>query len=199
MASTVKHRVYSLGTVKPWVASAADLIGNMFGITTVGGYREHGSVKNSDHPKGLALDFMTNNQNTGNAIRDYAIQHAGQLGVHYVIYNRKIYTSENEWQPRDYDGPSPHTDHVHISFNDKAGTGATTETTQVGWTDPSSWPVISQLNSAADKLTSPDWWKRLGLYALGTLLVVAGFVVLFRKPIEQAVGTAVKAKTGGVG
>jgi hypothetical protein len=47
---------YSLGAVKPWVAKAASIIGPKFGISSIGGV---GSRPNpSDHPKGLALDFM---------------------------------------------------------------------------------------------------------------------------------------------
>ena len=48
---------YSLGAVKPWVRSAAYRVGPMFGIRTIYGVgaRTHAS----DHPDGLALDFMT--------------------------------------------------------------------------------------------------------------------------------------------
>jgi hypothetical protein len=197
---TTTRRKYKLGDVKPWVADAADFLGNLFGFTDIGGWRAHGSVANSDHPKGLALDFMTNDSVKGNQLLQYGISHAKELGIHYLIYNRKIYEAKNDFQPRTYTGPSPHTDHVHISFNAAPGSGVTdgaTPAVGVGW-NPSSWPVIGQIEGAAEKLTSPDWWKRLGLYVLGTLLVVFGLIFLFREPIEQGVATAAKIETGGV-
>jgi hypothetical protein len=35
--------------------------------------------------------------------------------LRYVIYNRKIYEASNGWKAAAYDGPSPHTEHVHFS------------------------------------------------------------------------------------
>lgn len=43
--------------------------------------------------------------------------HARQLGVMYVIWNRRIwrgYDAAAGWQP--YSGENPHTDHIHVSF-----------------------------------------------------------------------------------
>lgn len=36
--------------------------------------------------------------------------------AHYVIFNKKIYTSENNWVAKPYKGASPHTEHLHISI-----------------------------------------------------------------------------------
>ena len=193
--STPTRRKYQLGNVKPWVSSAADYLGNLFGFSNIGGWREHGSVPNSDHPKGLALDFMTNKPAQANELLSYGITHAGELGIKYLIYNRKIYEAKNGFKARDYNGPSPHTDHVHISFNDAAptGMGSGTPATPVGYGfDPSKWPVIGQIEGAAAKLTSPDWWKRLGLYSMGAALILIGVLFLLRKPVEQAAVTAGK-------
>jgi len=113
-------RKYGLKGVAPDVARAADSIGSRFGIKTIGG-RGPGSVPGSDHPKGLALDFMTyKNTGQGNAVSSYVLKNAKALNVKYVIWNRYI------WYPggnghsagwHKYNGPSPHTDHVHVSFN----------------------------------------------------------------------------------
>jgi hypothetical protein len=35
--------------------------------------------------------------------------------LRYMIYNRKIYRATNGWAAEDYDGPSPHTEHIHFS------------------------------------------------------------------------------------
>jgi hypothetical protein len=35
--------------------------------------------------------------------------------LRYMIYNRRIYKASNGWYPEAYDGPSPHTEHIHFS------------------------------------------------------------------------------------
>lgn len=111
---------YKLGDVKPWVASGAELLGSKFGISNIGGWRAQGSVPGSDHPKGLALDLMTRSKNVGDRLADYAVANYKALGIKYVIWWRQIWTPGKGWKP--YSGPSPHTDHVHVSFNGKAPT-----------------------------------------------------------------------------
>ena len=81
----------------------------------VGGWRATGSVPNSDHPKGLAVDYMIRSGGQGNEISSYFLQNAAQWGVKYIIWNRHINTLDGRgW--RNYSGPNPHTDHVHVSF-----------------------------------------------------------------------------------
>lgn len=109
----------NLGPVKPHVQAAAEEFSSRFQTTRIGGWRATGSVPNSDHPKGLAIDIMEPAK--GNLIANYAIANAGRLGITYVIWNRRIYDVRNGkgWQA--YSGPSPHTDHVHVSFAAKPG------------------------------------------------------------------------------
>lgn len=101
----------NLGKVQPQTQAAAELINQRFPGHTIGGWRATGSVANSDHPKGLAIDIMTNN---GDPIAAWIIANATNLNINYLIWNRRIWQNGN-WQP--YNGPSPHTDHVHVSFN----------------------------------------------------------------------------------
>ncbi len=108
-------RKYHLKKVTANVAKAADYFGSKYGIGSVGGWREHGSVPGSDHPKGLGLDFMTSNKRTGDALANDLIQNRKAWNVKYVIWNRYIWTPSRGWHK--YSGPSPHTDHVHASFN----------------------------------------------------------------------------------
>jgi hypothetical protein len=112
-------RKYHLKSITSNTSKAADYWGSRYGIKTIGGYREHGSVPGSDHPKGRALDFMINNikngKATGTALANDVIKHYKQWNVKYVIWNRYIWTPSRGWHK--YSGPSPHTDHVHVSFN----------------------------------------------------------------------------------
>lgn len=106
---------YNLGRVSGNTASAADYFGRKYGIKSVGGYRDHGSVPGSDHPKGRALDFMTSNKKTGTALAQDVIRNAKRWNVKYVIWYRYIWHPGRGWKA--YNGPSAHTDHVHVSFN----------------------------------------------------------------------------------
>jgi hypothetical protein len=113
---------YNLGAkTKSHVRAVANRLGPMFGIKTVGGWRAVGSVPNSAHPKGLALDFMIDNipngKSIGQKLADYAVANASTLGIIEVIWNRRIWTASKGWH--DYNGPSAHTDHVHLTFKDK--------------------------------------------------------------------------------
>lgn len=106
----------------PGVGSAAGLVGfaaeafhvfrKMFPGMTIGGWRAKGSVPGSDHPKGKALDLMTTNPVIANIIIARFLAMAGRK---YWIWNRMI-GNRPDFNPRHYSGPSPHTDHVHLSF-----------------------------------------------------------------------------------
>jgi hypothetical protein len=114
-----KSRKYGLKGITANTSKAADYWGSKYGIKTIGGYREHGSVPGSDHPKGRALDYMINNipngKSVGTALANDVIKNYKAWNVSYVIWNRYIWSPSKGW--RKYNGPSPHTDHVHVSFN----------------------------------------------------------------------------------
>lgn len=111
---------YKLGAVKPWVKAAAGEIGPLYGIKTIYGW----AAGKYDHPKGLALDFMTNNLGApalknpiGARLAAYAWAHRARLGVTYVIWDNRIISTARAaegWRP--YSGDSRHEDHVHVSF-----------------------------------------------------------------------------------
>ena len=68
----------------------------------------------SDHPGGYALDFMTT---SGDAIADCMVEHKGDLGVEYVIWDQRINTGSGWKKMEDRGGATAnHEDHVHISF-----------------------------------------------------------------------------------
>jgi hypothetical protein len=102
------------GRESPNTANAARFAAQQWGIQ-VGGWRAKGSVPNSDHPKGLADDFMIRSAAQGGQIAAYFQANAAQWGVKYIIWDRMINTLDGRgWRP--YTGPNPHTDHVHVSF-----------------------------------------------------------------------------------
>ncbi len=104
-----------LGGVKPHVRQAAENYGSRFGIKSIGGYRTRGSVPGSDHPRGLALDFMVDAKTEKARGDALAAALLNDSSVTYVIWNRRI-NSKNGKGWRTYVGPSAHTDHVHASF-----------------------------------------------------------------------------------
>lgn len=52
----------------------------------------------------------------GNSVCSFALDHWEYYGIYYIIFNRRIYNKEigEYWRP--YNGSSPHTDHVHVSY-----------------------------------------------------------------------------------
>jgi hypothetical protein len=107
---------YSLGAVKPWVAKAAGILGPKFGIKSILGVGQRGNV--SDHPKGLALDFMCS-KSAGDSLAAYAVANHKQLNITYVIWRQRIWSiNQPGWRSME-DRGSPtanHMDHVHVSF-----------------------------------------------------------------------------------
>ena len=107
---------YSLGPVKPWVSAAANHLGPRFGIRTVYGYGSRSNV--SDHPKGLALDFMCG-KGAGDSLAAYAKAHHKQLNITYIIWRQRIWSINYPgWRKMENRGSATanHMDHVHISF-----------------------------------------------------------------------------------
>ena len=99
----------------------------IFGIRSVGGWRETGSVPASDHPKGRAIDAMVDypspkGRSKGWRIAKWAVANAKTSDIKYVIFNGRIWTRSRGWHgyrhPSDPCNCNPtlrHDDHVHIS------------------------------------------------------------------------------------
>jgi hypothetical protein len=83
----------------------------------MGGWRPSGSVPNSDHPKGLAIDVMTGD----NAMAGRIIGVARRTpGLRNWIWSRHYASVNTGWRRTPcggHCGPSPHTDHVHLSWS----------------------------------------------------------------------------------
>jgi len=108
----------TLDGVQPHVAQVGNHIKAKFGIKDIGGREGRGGA--SDHPAGLALDFMVDTA-TGNAVADYILANQRAFGVTYVIW-RQRYNDGGGWDAMENRG-SPtanHMDHVHVSFRSGA-------------------------------------------------------------------------------
>jgi hypothetical protein len=124
---------YALGAVRTHVRAAAEKIGPMFGITSILGVGLR--ANESDHPLGLALDFMTKDKAKGDALAEHVKTNASAYGVTYVIWWGKIWSvGRNAEGWRVYKHPAGlttdtalHKDHVHVSFNAQPGTGVPTQ------------------------------------------------------------------------
>lgn len=183
---------YLLGAVKPHVKMAADTLGPKYGIKTIYGVGP-GSIAGSDHPKGLALDFMVPNKATGDALAADLIANASAYAVKYLVWYRKSWNPERgTWD--DYTTTkNPHTDHVHASFKPVGGTG--TPTNMPGVTTPVGLPFQSEIesllgiardfNAIVKWFTRAENWKRIGIGAAGAALFVAGIVALLGKDTQD--------------
>ena len=103
-----------LGPVKPQARAAAEFLGCAFGKPTVLGVG--GRASTSDHPKGLAVDFMVD-RDTGDRLAACAIRDREALGISYVIWRQRIDTGSGFRPMPDRGSPTAnHLDHVHVSF-----------------------------------------------------------------------------------
>lgn len=109
--------VAPLAGTRPWVSRAGRTIMAAFGVPESRILGRGGrATPGSDHPLGLALDFVVDRA-TGDRLADYALAHRGALGVTYVIW-RQRYNPGTGWQPMADRGSATanHFDHVHVSF-----------------------------------------------------------------------------------
>jgi hypothetical protein len=116
---------------KPGVVAFRDLLLRSYpGTRSLGISRACTVGGRSEHKEGRAFDWGVNvSRPAEKAAADDMIRwlhatdrygnrfaNARRLGVQYVIWNKRIWSAyAPTW--RAYGGPSPHTDHVHVSFN----------------------------------------------------------------------------------
>jgi hypothetical protein len=110
-----------LGKVKSHVRQAAEILGCMYDKPTM--YGVAGRAGHSDHPNGLAVDFMVDTA-TGNDLAECVLRNQDALGVKYVIWRQRINFGSGWKAMEDRGGETAnHFDHVHVSFNSGAGDG----------------------------------------------------------------------------
>ncbi|GAA3244308.1 hypothetical protein GCM10017691_50190 [Pseudonocardia petroleophila] len=110
-----------LGAVKDFVRDAARFISCLYESPTLIGVA--GRARVSDHPRGLAIDFMTERER-GDRIADCALANQEALGISYVIWRQRVNYGEG-WEPMSDRGgvTENHFDHVHVSFERGGGSG----------------------------------------------------------------------------
>jgi hypothetical protein len=86
-------------------------------ITQYGGYAARG-----EHASGKAIDVMTSDTQTGDAIAAFLQAHASELNLYDIIWQQHIWTpvrSSEGWRSMSDRGSETanHYDHVHVSVN----------------------------------------------------------------------------------
>lgn len=79
--------------------------------------------------------------------------------LRYVIFDRKIYHLDNDFQPRDYTGSDPHTNHAHFSGRYDSDTEADTRPWGVLIEGDDPMPFIE--NQADFDAAMSKWWNRV--------------------------------------
>jgi hypothetical protein len=115
-----------MGGVTPRMLKTKNTLDLEFGpFPTIGCVRSTGDPQ--DHGTGHACDFMVTTggvmasgsaRTQGDQVAEYAISHAGALGIKYVIWRQRIYDMRNPgWSMMANRGGNTanHYDHVHIS------------------------------------------------------------------------------------
>jgi hypothetical protein len=125
---------------QPGVRAFRDLVLAAYPGTEDGGIvRDCAAGGRSEHKEGRAWDWMLDAHDPADAAAAAEILEwllapdadgephalARRLGVMYVIWDGRIWTSSRpeSWQP--YGGASPHEDHVHVSFGHEGAAGTT--------------------------------------------------------------------------
>jgi peptidoglycan hydrolase-like protein with peptidoglycan-binding domain len=144
---------------QPGAVAFAKLLNATYGSRTYGILRHCAA----EHGEGRALDWMINANNPeqlalANAITRWLAAPDSQgrpgamakrFGINYIIWNRqqwRAYDPARGWAP--YYGVSPHTDHIHISFNWDGAYKRTSWWTGVAVTTPLTGPTSTPLPSA---------------------------------------------------
>ena len=110
-----------LGRVKANVRQAAELIGCRYDPSAMYGVASRGNP--SDHPRGLAVDFIP--QANGDAIAACVLRNTDALNVSYVIWRQRI-NFGNGWEAMENRGGATanHENNVHVSFKPNSGGAA---------------------------------------------------------------------------
>lgn len=192
---------YLLGAVKSHVKMVADTLGPKYGIKTIYGVGP-GSIAGSDHPKGLALDFMTPNKATGDKISADLIANAGPYAVKYIVWWDQSWNPERNTWVEYTSTTNPHYDHVHVSFKDKAGSGSPINVAPIGLPGQNELQsllgIARDFNAIVQWFTKAENWRRVGIGAAGVALVLIGIVALLGKntrdtrPVVQVVNAVKK-------
>ncbi|TWT09855.1 LysM domain-containing protein [Streptococcus sp. sy004] len=114
---------YNSAGMQAQTAAFQSQVGNEFGISNIGGYRN----SNDDHGQGLAVDIMVDSAAQGDQVAQYAVDNIANNDIAYVIWQQRfyspvnnIYGPANTWNlmPDRGSATQNHMDHVHVSMNE---------------------------------------------------------------------------------
>ena len=150
------------GGLKPGTKQLGDQLKGQFEFKTYGGYACRANTANksklSIHAVGRALDIMVTGAR-GDSIANHLVKNASELGVQLIIWNRTVWqVGSSGAKSKQYSGPNPHTDHVHVEVTRETATSGPGEASP-GETTPG-----TGLNGGEDDLgagtgagTEPDF------------------------------------------
>jgi hypothetical protein len=102
--------------VQPHVAVVGKFLQEEFAIKTIYGKADRPNNPTSDHPGGLALDFMVDDMDIGDDLNQCVHDHEKEWNIKYTL-----------WQVKD------HYNHVHVSFEDSEDEDEPEELTCGDW------------------------------------------------------------------
>lgn len=181
---------YALGAVKPNVKSAADYFGNKYQISVIYGVGSRETV-NSDHPKGLALDFMVGDDlGKGDALAADLQANASKFGVTYLIWKQHIWNigrASEGWRLMEDRGgvTANHFDHVHASFAAKGSVGGASILPTINIPNPieGAQKQLEALINIGKWLADTHNWLRVGYFIAGFILILLGVILLAGKEV----------------
>lgn len=110
--------------LKDWV------LANWPQVTAVGGYNCRPIVGNSSqmsvHGTGRAVDIHIPldggeaDNDLGDPLANYLVEHADEMGIQMVIWDRWMWSTSREPYSRSYGGSHPHHDHLHVELTPEA-------------------------------------------------------------------------------
>ena len=89
----------------------------------------------------------------------------GDRRVHYVIYNKIIYSCHYGWRARPYHGEDPHTGHIHISLRNNTSERTPAAVVLAAQKDTSPWLKgnnMSLTDTEYNRITSGVWAAEFG-------------------------------------
>jgi hypothetical protein len=171
-----------LGGVESWARAAANQLAAAFGLSTVYGWRA-GDTANptTGHTAGLAVDFPVSPK-IGDQLVAYVQDHAAALGVHYLIWQQRIWYPDRGWSEMAYQsGSRPgfdpnHARHVHISWK-------TTPPVTTGMLGANTASIVAATGAQTvanpfDALNPSTWGETIMTGALKLAGVAAGLTLV---------------------
>lgn len=172
------------GESKPGVLAFRDFVIERLGGADLGIVRACGLGKPSDHHEGRAWDWgldaaNEDDQERAASLFDWLLTDDAELwrraGLRYVIWDGMLWsTKAGRWAR--YQGPNPHTDHVHISLG---WPGALAETSLYSWLGvaPPNPPPIDLVTPPGGGENDGSWllWAALaGLTGVAAVTLSSG-------------------------